>query len=366
MSSPSDLPDSSDLISQAVAADATAAHAVEGAHHHSAGNSHCQNCGTPLRGPFCHRCGQHDFDVNRSFWHTFLEALESFLHFDTKLFRGLITLLFCPGRLTAAFNAGKRSSQMPPFRLYVFVSIFFFLFASLKSDSNKLPAEIQTQGVDTAAIAKNDTVRRETWKAIADGSIKDPEVQERLKKLVTEDEAETPVAEDTAPASEEPVAPYALPIDKDTSEQLKSKIRRGTTPEGRAAMAHGFFSALPKLILLCLPLFALYTRFLFHKSKQVYLQHLVLALHYHTFIYLWLMFEEGWTRLFGLVSPTAASWVEEVGDLWMLVYPVLMLRYVFANSWWKTLVKTGLLTGIYAITLGLGFIITATILLLTL
>lgn len=57
-------------------------------------------------------------------------------------------------------------------------------------------------------------------------------------------------------------------------------------------MLHGFVIALPKLILLCLPLFALYTRFLFRKTKQVYLQHLVLALHFHTFIYLWLMFEK--------------------------------------------------------------------------
>ncbi len=62
-------------------------------------------------------------------------------------------------------------------------------------------------------------------------------------------------------------------------------------------MVKGFIHALPKLILICVPFFALYTRFLFRKTGQVYLQHLVLALHFHTFIFLWLMFTNGWVDL---------------------------------------------------------------------
>jgi hypothetical protein len=50
----------------------------------------------------------------------------------------------------------------------------------------------------------------------------------------------------------------------------------------------------------------------------------------------------------------------------MILYPLLMLHYVFANPWWKTLPKTFLLAIAYNITLGIGFAATAAIVLLTL
>lgn len=314
-----------------MAADATVAHATEGSHHHCAGNSHCQNCGAPLRGPFCHRCGQHDFDVNRSFRHTFLEALESFFHFDTKLFRNLLTLLFRPGRLTAAFNAGKRSSQMPPFRLYVFVSIFFFFSASLIGNNGRpshSPMATARAEIQETAPSENSHATGPVQAAISDEELSS--VEEALGST------------------------------------FREKLQFFATSAGQKAMNRSFLSALPKLILLCLPFFALYTRFLFRKSKQVYLQHLVLALHFHTFIYLWLMFEKGWELVFGLVSPTAAGWIDQAGKIWMVLYPLLMLHYVFANPWWKSLLKTFVLSLAYAFTLIFGFLVTVAILLLNL
>uniref|UniRef100_UPI00404A33F3 DUF3667 domain-containing protein n=1 Tax=Cephaloticoccus sp. TaxID=1985742 RepID=UPI00404A33F3 len=121
-----DLPDGASLT-EGVAADAVGAQLGEKRGPHTAGHTHCENCGTELKGPYCHRCGQHDFDINRSFTHTFLEALENFFHFDTKLFRNLIALLFQPGRMTAEFNAGKRASQVPPLPALRFYQHSLFL-----------------------------------------------------------------------------------------------------------------------------------------------------------------------------------------------------------------------------------------------
>ena len=91
-----ELPDLSQIpsspLTEALGTDALGAQAMEHSSPHSPSHLHCENCGTKLQGPFCHRCGQHDFDINRSFIHTFFEALENFFHFDTKLFRNLITL----------------------------------------------------------------------------------------------------------------------------------------------------------------------------------------------------------------------------------------------------------------------------------
>ena len=137
-----------------------------------------------------------------------------------------------------------------------------------------------------------------------------------------------------------------------------------TTAEGQQHMLHGFLAAMPKLVLLCLPLFALYTRVLFRKSGQVYLQHLVLALHFHTFVYIWLMCKDGWVFLASWPSSTLGGLVTIACILWLVVYPFLMLRKLFANFWLMTILKTLMLGFAYLLTLGTGFVITAVIVLL--
>lgn len=54
--------------------------------------------------------------------------------FDTRAWRSLRMLLFSPGRMEAEFTEGKRVRYVPPVRLYLFVSFFFFLLLSTHSD----------------------------------------------------------------------------------------------------------------------------------------------------------------------------------------------------------------------------------------
>lgn len=278
--------------------------------------THCENCDTPLQGPYCHRCGQHDFDVHRSFRHTLIEALEGFFHFDTKLFRNVVTLLFQPGRLTAAFNAGKRAAQVPPFRFYVFVSILFFFLAFLNAGSGHRPAV-------TAAAA--------------------PEVVQQLT------EAGVLPADEPAPA-------MRAAAEKDSvANSLQTKLEHLSQPEEQGKLMHTFMVAMPKLVLFCLPLFALYTRFMFRRAGQVYLQHLVVALHFHTFIYLWLMFRDGWVFLLGLAGLGLGEWLQLAANWWMFVYPFLMLKHLFGGSWPGSVARSAFALTVYALTLGVVF-----------
>jgi hypothetical protein len=104
-------------------------------HAHGPLHSECQNCGTPLQGPHCHRCGQRDFDFHRSFGHVVHEAIETWFHFDGSFFRGFYDLLFRPGRMTRDFNEGKRARHVPPFRFYLVLSVVFFFVFSLGTRS---------------------------------------------------------------------------------------------------------------------------------------------------------------------------------------------------------------------------------------
>lgn len=277
----------------------------------------------------------------------FLEALENFFHFDAKFFRNIVTLLFRPGRLTVDFNAGKRASQMPPFRLYLFTAFVFFLllFASTGNDFEAFG--IDKSGPKPVGFTVNG-------------------------KPATAEQALGTIADAKTTAAKKANRPHVSLVNIDKPEKDKTDFerflehqgQRAIEPEFRKEMGHAFLAAVPKLLLVCLPLFALFTRVLFRKSGQVYLQHLVAAIHFHTFIYLWVMFRDGWTflgkyaHLGGIIAFAA--------NLWLVLYPFFMLRRLYGNSWWLTIFKTIVLSALYTLTLSAGFFITAALLFLAL
>ena len=362
---------------EAIAASQVAAHATESHGHHGPFHTHCENCGTKLEGPWCHRCGQHDFEFHRSFWHVFMEALETLFHFEGKFFRNIVTLLFQPGRLTADFNAGKRAAQMPPFRLYIFVSFVFFLLIFLGGDKK---ADSPSSETAEGAVVTSNRIG-EAWKQAAAG-MDDADWRDPVKVANTIEQA---TAATPTPAGGDPAAEAAR---QQLAEELRAVIEQATAartqmtkttpaePPGivrhlvdqarrmndrahRERLLQSIKSHLPHLLMFCLPLFALYTRVLFRKSGQVYLQHLVLAVHFHTFIFLWLLCTKGWVGLADLPGWGLGDWVAFVCTLWLYIYPCLMLRRLFTNSWPKTVLKTCLLAFGYMLTLGLGFMVMA-------
>jgi hypothetical protein len=59
-----------------------------------------------------------------------VDLLEGFFHFDGRVQRTIGLLLFKPGEAPRLWNAGKRASLVPPLRLYLFVSLMFFIALS--------------------------------------------------------------------------------------------------------------------------------------------------------------------------------------------------------------------------------------------
>jgi hypothetical protein len=345
-------------------------------------HTHCQNCGAGMQGPYCHRCGQRDFEFHRSFGHVFLEALENFFHFDEKFFRNVITLLFRPGQLSADFNAGRRAAQMPPFRLYLFISVLFFLVRLLEGTGGDLPG---------GRITGNHEGRQELAEAVAEKAAKsaDPAVRQHLLELQQRllDPARKPVTMTAAERKDLPIVlgreveqelaqPFATGAnsapDADSplriggdAKKARSPLEKALTERTDYALRHqeeikeAYVHAVPKMLLLCLPFFALYTRVLFRRSGLVYLQHLIVSVHYHTFVFLWWMIMEGWGGLAGLISPYLGAAVSVSMGVWMVLYPLLMLRRLFGQGWLKTMFKTVVLSTVYGMTITAGFALTA-------
>lgn len=391
---PSELPVSSPSpLEEAIAAGTVAAQAADPrlAGSGRPAHTHCENCGAELNGPYCHRCGQHDFEFHRSFGHVFFEALENFFHFDAKFFRNIVTLLFRPGRLTADFNSGKRASQMPPFRLYLFVSVLFFFISFVGKTVEPVGATPDKEGryVDDF-ILKRSSAEPANAGPNKEGPAKNHSTEWRhamsaeLQKRATE--TSDPVAKARLQeAADRAVQPRGGVPPQDASEARKIRTPSGIdlkldnksadTPfekylleKGRYAFAHprelteSFIHALPKALLVCLPFFALITRVLFRRSGHVYLQHLVLAVHFHTFIFLWTLVRRGWVFLLDFASHPLAKSLAYATTAWLVLYAFLMLRHLFGNSWPRTIFKTLLLAGLYSFTIGVVLVVTALLL----
>lgn len=90
----------------------------------------CRNCGTPMESVFCPNCGQKDVNLERPLWDLLAEVLRETVDLDGRAARTLRTLLLRPGALTIEFLAGHRKRYTPPFRLYLVISVTFFLVAT--------------------------------------------------------------------------------------------------------------------------------------------------------------------------------------------------------------------------------------------
>jgi hypothetical protein len=92
--------------------------------------AHCQNCHTPLDGSFCPNCGQRDVDLERPTRQLVAELLKETFDVDGRAFRSVKALLLHPGALTSEFLAGRRRLYTSPIRLYLVISVSFFVLAA--------------------------------------------------------------------------------------------------------------------------------------------------------------------------------------------------------------------------------------------
>jgi hypothetical protein len=92
---------------------------------------HCLDCGEALHGEFCSRCGQRERPAVAPLRALVEEVAADYLTLDNRLFRTLRPLLLRPGLLTNEYLAGRRTRYVPPFRLYIAISVLHFVVLAL-------------------------------------------------------------------------------------------------------------------------------------------------------------------------------------------------------------------------------------------
>jgi hypothetical protein len=89
----------------------------------------CLNCDAALSGPFCSSCGQRVVPPNPTVAELTHDAWQELSGYDGRILatvRGLLR----PGHLTQEYVAGRRARYLPPLRVYLTVSVLYFVLAA--------------------------------------------------------------------------------------------------------------------------------------------------------------------------------------------------------------------------------------------
>jgi hypothetical protein len=95
--------------------------------------THCRNCGELLPGAagFCPACGQSVKQYSRPWLEIGRELIVEAFDFDGRMMRSIRLLLTRPGFLCKEYIGGKRAAYTSPVRLYLIISLLFFLVLPL-------------------------------------------------------------------------------------------------------------------------------------------------------------------------------------------------------------------------------------------
>lgn len=106
----------------------------------------CLNCENDIseEDNFCSRCGQVN-DLKKVSLKQYLSAyFDDFFSFDSRLLNTIVALIFKPGHVSKNYIAGKRMSYMNPFKLYIQITILFFLIIGLFNTIDKFKPVTET------------------------------------------------------------------------------------------------------------------------------------------------------------------------------------------------------------------------------
>src|SRR6266403_560108 len=321
----------------------------------------CENCGAELQGHWCAQCGQPAIDYRRSFRYVVADLLNEFLNWDSKFFTTIALLILKPWRLTNEFLAGKRVRYVNPLRLYLLASILFFFAVNygakgINFDASKLgpkdradlEAELKKEDLPPAAREKLEALLRDSSPSPA------PSPATNAPSPTPAPTASSDVASQSAESPNEQKKEYGKIGERPfvAFDDAKSTTAFERWIEGRAKEKMGehgmkmrffistLFSNLPYMMLCCIPLFALVLKLLYIRRRIFYIDHLIYALHIHTFFYTGIMLLVLVTMGLNRVIPgTFAGWV--IALLWIafVTQIFLSIRYVYRQGWFLSIFK---------------------------
>ena len=112
----------------------------------------CKNCNSELLGIYCSECGQKNTEL-LSVNAIVKELTDNVFSFDSRFFITLKYLIIKPGFLTKEYWAGRRTTYLPPLRMYLVLSVLsFFLHSFMDEGISFMDAPNQQSNSGTFAF----------------------------------------------------------------------------------------------------------------------------------------------------------------------------------------------------------------------
>lgn len=202
----------------------------------------CRNCGTDLLARYCHNCGQDYFaGSEKTVGEILYNTVDTVFAWDNKILKTLQYLIFFPGRLTRDFFSGRVIQYVYPAKLFWFITILFFATFNIGGHLDSLTSDEEDETLEV--------------------SVKDkPSSIEYVDIPDNKQAASAPISKDINSAKNE--------------RMIESKIKQH------------FADYIPYVMFLLIPFFALLLFMLFYKKKKYYASHMIFALHFHSFVFL--------------------------------------------------------------------------------
>ena len=375
-------------------------------------DARCQNCGTPLRGPYCFRCGQPVTGMVRQFSTIVGDFLDTVFDFDSRTLRTLGPLLLRPGYLSLEYFRGHRVRYVTPVRLFFFLCIAAFLLARFNVDAGgeemlgDSDAIAQAEQVGEVERLRDDALAtlgkaREALDGVpGDGQVQvdagiaqvRDDAARRIAWLQARDEAqargetfEQPYrAGNASGAASADKAPPTFSFNGEPWTEHGNPVRLGWLPEaanrtlnrliGRAQVnlaevrsdrtrfVAAFMETLPQSLFVLVPVFALVLKLAYLFSRRLYMEHLIVVLHSHAFLCAMLLVLVGLSALRGMLGDagllsSGIGWIMLLLVCWIPVYLLLAQKRVYGQGWLLTLVKFVVLGHIHFALVTLGVLV---------
>jgi hypothetical protein len=308
----------------------------------------CANCGEPLIGPYCAVCGQ-ERDTHRRSVRDLVGALfEELASFDSRILRTIRALLLQPGELPLAFHEGRTRRYVPALRLYLFVSLLFFLFLSM---SGVALLQFQLVASPEKIVVRNGKVFAIT---------QDDEEPIPVPAYLNDGKQHYSISTQAIFLTRVGTVPVNLP--PDARDRLQRKLADRMKRTGRnswvgrdlmatfnrlatdpAAMNGPLTNWIPRALFLLLPAFALVLSVFYWRQRRrfIFVDHLIFSLNLHSFVFVAL-----------IVAAVAAQVVSAAYVGWLLlvaigIYLPLAIRRFYGQSRTMSVLKFLAATGLY-------------------
>jgi hypothetical protein len=325
----------------------------------------CANCKEPLLGPYCAVCGQPRDVHRRSMGRLLAGLVQDLISFDSRILRTARALVLRPGELPLAFHQGRTQPYVPAVRLYLFVSLLFFLTLSLTHlalvQFHLAPAtqSFQRAPDGTVMLVVNGVAKPMSGlHADARGHVFAGGENVPVPGIKADGSVNTTL--NLKPVFFLPIQNRKPVLSPDLRANLK-QMQDGSKDEGLfvrtitgmvqtlaadpAALNGPLTEWLPRLLFLLLPLFATVLMLAYWKrrTKWFFVDHLVFSLNFHSFGFVALLAAAGLAQLL----PAQVAGLITIGAV--NVYLFAAMKRFYGDGWIRTAVKFAAVGFVYSV-----------------